>query len=234
MLIRVASVGIFEVQSLRHVRSLNATCSCSPVAVCDITSCRLWVSAVGHLVQGGERREDAALVRLHDVSVLDHLVQDDVHSVQVEHDLRRRRVKETKPQNTNSPAVFTDRKFRQQLSRRSAERIRPVHSVGDKTNSYQAGNWRTRLMQKTSNASGARTHHAAEIFIQNLHEVVNQLVDGQLVLRRQRFSFTDETQTPTNWPESRRWNQMFHNFQTSEKTCRVLTFCFSFKLQTKF
>lgn len=46
-----------------------------------------WASAVGHLVEGGERCEHAALVRLHDVSVLDHLVQDDVDSVQVEHDL---------------------------------------------------------------------------------------------------------------------------------------------------
>ena len=45
------------------------------------------VSAVGHLVEGGERRQDPALVGLHDVSVLDHLVQDDVDSVQVEHDL---------------------------------------------------------------------------------------------------------------------------------------------------
>lgn len=44
-------------------------------------------SAVGHLVEGGERRQHAALVRLHDVSVLDHLVQDDVDPVQVEHDL---------------------------------------------------------------------------------------------------------------------------------------------------
>lgn len=45
------------------------------------------MSAVGHLVDGGERSEDAALVRFYDVSVLDHLVQDDVNSVQVEHDL---------------------------------------------------------------------------------------------------------------------------------------------------
>lgn len=44
-------------------------------------------SAVGHLVEGSERSEDPALVGLHDVSVLDHLVQDDVNSVQVEHDL---------------------------------------------------------------------------------------------------------------------------------------------------
>ena len=29
-----------------------------------------------------------------------------------------------------------------------------------------------------------QTHHPAEVFIQNLHEVMNQLVDGQLVLRR--------------------------------------------------
>lgn len=27
------------------------------------------------------------------------------------------------------------------------------------------------------------THHPAEVFIQNLHKVMNQLVDGQLVLR---------------------------------------------------
>ena len=46
--------------------------------------------AVGHLVEGCERRQDAALVGFYDVSVLDHLVQDDVDSVQVEHDLRRR------------------------------------------------------------------------------------------------------------------------------------------------
>lgn len=45
-------------------------------------------SAVGHLVQGAERRQDAALVSFHHVSVLDHLVQDDVDSVQVEHDLK--------------------------------------------------------------------------------------------------------------------------------------------------
>lgn len=46
------------------------------------------VSAVCHLVQGAERRQDAAPVGLHHVSVLDHLIQDNVDSVQVEHDLR--------------------------------------------------------------------------------------------------------------------------------------------------
>lgn len=51
---------------------------------------RSWVfesSAVNHLVQRGERRQDATLVGLHDPSVLDHLIQDDVDSIQVEHDL---------------------------------------------------------------------------------------------------------------------------------------------------
>lgn len=51
------------------------------------TPCSLQPSAVGHLVERGERRQDAALVGFHDVSVLDHLVQDDVNFVQVEHDL---------------------------------------------------------------------------------------------------------------------------------------------------
>lgn len=46
------------------------------------------VSAVGHLVQGAQRRQDAAPVGLYNVSVLDHLVKDDVDSVQVEHDLK--------------------------------------------------------------------------------------------------------------------------------------------------
>lgn len=46
------------------------------------------VSAVGHLVQGAERCQDAAPVGLHHVSVLDHLIQDDVDSIQVEHDLK--------------------------------------------------------------------------------------------------------------------------------------------------
>lgn len=49
------------------------------------------LSPIHHLVDGGERSEDAALVRLHDVAVLDHLVQDDVNRVQVEHDLIRSR-----------------------------------------------------------------------------------------------------------------------------------------------
>lgn len=54
---------------------------------CDVPSHARASSVLGHLVEGGERREDAALVGLDDVPVLDHLVQDDVDSVQVEHDL---------------------------------------------------------------------------------------------------------------------------------------------------
>lgn len=46
------------------------------------------VSAVGHLVQGAERCQDAASVGLHHVSILDHLIQNNVDSVKVEHDLR--------------------------------------------------------------------------------------------------------------------------------------------------
>lgn len=46
------------------------------------------VSAVGQLVQGAERRQDAVPVGLHHVSVLDHLIKNDVDSVQVEHDLK--------------------------------------------------------------------------------------------------------------------------------------------------
>lgn len=44
-------------------------------------------SAIGHLVDGGERSEDAALVCFNDAAVLNHLVQDDVNRVQVKHDL---------------------------------------------------------------------------------------------------------------------------------------------------
>lgn len=47
-------------------------------------------SAVGHLVQGAERRQDPTPVGLYHVAVLDHLIQDDVDSVQVEHDLDQR------------------------------------------------------------------------------------------------------------------------------------------------
>lgn len=44
-------------------------------------------SAVNHLVQSSERCQDATFVGLHDLPVLDHLIQDDVDSIQVEHDL---------------------------------------------------------------------------------------------------------------------------------------------------
>lgn len=44
-------------------------------------------SAVSQLVQSSQRGQDAAFVGLHNLPVLDHLVQDDVDSVQVEHDL---------------------------------------------------------------------------------------------------------------------------------------------------
>lgn len=44
-------------------------------------------SALGQLVQGSQRCQDATFVGLHDLPVLDHLIQDDVDSIQVEHDL---------------------------------------------------------------------------------------------------------------------------------------------------
>lgn len=52
-----------------------------------VRSLFIWSSAVNHLVQGSEWRQDATFVGLHHLSVLDHLVQDDVDSIQVEHDL---------------------------------------------------------------------------------------------------------------------------------------------------
>lgn len=52
-----------------------------------VQSLFIWSSAVNHLVQGSEWRQDATFVGLHHLSVLDHLVQDDVDSIQVEHDL---------------------------------------------------------------------------------------------------------------------------------------------------
>lgn len=61
-------------------------------------------------------------------------------------------------------------------------RIRPVHSVGTKTQT-QWSDWKLKVITWLSVMSWW-THHPAEVFIQNLHEVVNQLVDGQLVLWR--------------------------------------------------
>lgn len=49
--------------------------------------CERGRSALGHLVQGSQRRQDATFVGLHHLSVLDHLIQDYVDSIQVEHDL---------------------------------------------------------------------------------------------------------------------------------------------------
>ena len=43
--------------------------------------------AVSQCVQRAERGQDAGVVGLHHVAVLDHLVQDDVDLVHVEHDL---------------------------------------------------------------------------------------------------------------------------------------------------
>lgn len=63
------------------------------------------VSAVGHLVKGGERRKDAAFVCLNDVSILDHLVQDDVNSVQVEHDLTTQSQRNNEKLQTGSTGV---------------------------------------------------------------------------------------------------------------------------------
>lgn len=150
-----------------------------------------WASAVGHLVEGGERCEHAALVRLHDVSVLDHLVQDDVDSVQVEHDLMTTSSQRNTHTHTNTPDVYvSDRKcwLIVMVTDSRWERIRPVHSVETNTDTV------IRLEDEQDNKRDAatirciQTHHPAEVFIQNLHEVMNQLVDGQLVLRRQTLS----------------------------------------------
>lgn len=150
-----------------------------------------WASAVGHLVEGGERCEHAALVRLHDVSVLDHLVQDDVDSVQVEHDLMTTSSQRNTHTHTNTPDVYvSDRKcwLIVMVTDSRWERIHPVHSVETNRDTV------IRLEDEQDNKRDAatirciQTHHPAEVFIQNLHEVMNQLVDGQLVLRRQTLS----------------------------------------------
>lgn len=114
---------------LRH-STRNRSCSSSEQSgrQSDITSCPPGASAVGHLVEGSERREDAALVGLHDVSVLDHLVQDDVDSVQVEHDLTpRQRNNRTGSTNGQQEVELHD------------GRIRPVRSVGTDGSRGQTG-----------------------------------------------------------------------------------------------
>lgn len=94
---------------------------------CDVTSHPRASSVLGHLVEGGERCEDAALVGLDDVPVLDHLVQDDVDSVQVEHDL-------TAPGQRNKHTC-TQKVWL--LCHSSVGRIRPVHSVGTETDAVR-------------------------------------------------------------------------------------------------
>lgn len=43
-----------------------------------------------------------------------------------------------------------------------------------------------------------KTDHAAEVFVQNLDEVVNQLVDGQLVLWKHDVTFNDRADWRTS------------------------------------
>lgn len=136
----------------------------------DVTPYRPGASAVCHLVKGVERCKDAALVCLHNVSVLDHLVQDDVDSVQVEHDLMMR----SKKQKHTPDIMLTERG--------SDGRIRPVRSVGTHTQTQWSD--RTLKLNLWLRVMSCWTHHPAEVFIQNFYEVVNQLIDGQLILWR--------------------------------------------------
>lgn len=102
----------------------------------------------------------------------------------------RLRVKETHT-HTNTPDVYvSDRKcwLIVMVTDSRWERIRPVHSVETNRDTV------IRLEDEQDNKRDAatirciQTHHPAEVFIQNLHKVMNQLVDGQLVLRRQTLS----------------------------------------------
>lgn len=66
--------------------------------------------------------------------------------------------------------------------KQSDSRIHPVHSVERQTRKHQTER------SVTLQPSCRPTHHPAEVFIQNLHKVMDQLVDGQLILQVQRNS----------------------------------------------
>lgn len=145
---------------------------------CDITSCRSKASTISHLVEGSERCEHATLVCFHNVSVLDHFIQDDVDSVQVEHDLKMRGgVKETK----NALVM---------LGYQTAAHMEGY--VQFTLLGHRQTRWSDTKPKGDSwlSVTSWKTDHAAEVFVQNLDEVVNQLVDGQLVLWRHETDVT--------------------------------------------
>lgn len=125
--------------------------------------------AVGHLVQGVEWGQDVALVGLHNSPVLDHLVQDNVNAVQVEHNLPRQQIKE-------HPNLFGF----STLVGRHVTRKDTSSSLCEGTQKTGSGKL---PVPPLGIMSSFPTHHAAEVFVKNLHEVLDQLVDGQLVLQ---------------------------------------------------
>lgn len=146
---------------------------------CDITSGRSKTSTISQLVEGSKRCEYATLVCFHDVSVLDHFIQDDVDSVQVEHDLKMRGgVKETK---TNALVML-----RYQAAAH-VEGYVQFTLLGHRQTSWSDTKPKGIMWLSVT---PWKTDHAAEVLVQNLDEVVNQLVDGQLVLGKRESDVT--------------------------------------------